>query len=221
MPESVSTGERKLEEKSFVHVGNSMYPALRALDQVYVSPIHGDIIKGDIVVFQYSPTDVLIAHRVIYVGSEGIRTMGDNNPKPDDMTLLREMIVGKVTSARRRKRTILVMGGLQGRLWVAVYRAIKNTRVTMESILVKPYHLLAKSGIFRIWLPESLKYKVIKVEKNANVSMILSMSGRTIGRYSTRKRGWLIKPPYKLFIDEASLPGIQNSKDRIDNGEDI
>lgn len=222
MPGIIRTVEKSLEEKLFIHVGNSMYPALRALDQVNVTPTCGEIIPGDIVVFQHDPTDKMIAHRVISAGNDGIRTMGDNNPKPDDLILRPEMIIGKVTGIRRGKRMIRVRGGLQGRLWTAAYRTIKKALATAEIILVKPYHLLAISGIFRIWLPESLKYKVIKIEKKENVGLILSMGGRMIGRYNYRIGKWLIKPPYKLFVDETSLPAIPaqeaQTKENIQSG---
>lgn len=215
MPEIFRTREKPVDEKSYVHVGNSMYPAMRALDEVYVTPDWSEIITGDIIVFQHDPTDKMIAHRVISVCTDGIRTMGDNNPKPDDLTLRPEMIIGKVTSIRRGKRMISVRGGRQGKLWMTVYRTIKKAMAIAEMILVMPYHLLARSGIFRIWLPANLKYKVIRIEKNENVSLLLSMGGRTIGRYNDRIGTWLIKPPYKLFVDETSLPVIPAQEAQI------
>lgn len=209
MPRVLGTMDKPSESKSFVHVGNSMYPALRALDQVYVTSTCGKILQGDIVVFQYGPTEKMIAHRVMSIGSDGIRTMGDNNPKLDDLTLRPEMIIGKVTSARRGKRMIRVRGGIWGRLLMVAYRVIKKARKITETILVIPYHMLARSGLFRIWLPDSLKYRVIRIKNDEHVSMLLMMSGRAIGRYNVHSGEWLIKPPYKLFVDEASLCTVQ------------
>ena len=220
MPEVLNTVEKSVEEKSFVHVGNSMYPALRALDQVYVTPVRGEIKPGDIIVFKYQPTGIMIAHRVISAGIDGIRTMGDNNQKPDDLTLRQDMIIGKVTNARRGRRMIRVDAGLRGRLFTATYRTIKNARAIVEIILVKPYQLLARSGIFRIWLPDSLKYKIVRIEKNGNVSLMLTIGGRRIGRPNPLGSGWLIKPPYKLFVDETSLPDMPAAAGSTDKWED-
>jgi hypothetical protein len=199
---------RASEHKSMNYIGSSMDPTLKPGIQLHVRAYNGQKIRrGDVIVFIPPGRDSKIVHRVTSVNSDGIRTRGDNCNHADDWVLRRENILGRVVAAQRRNRRLRVFGGLWGHLLSVAIRATKSIDSNLTSMLRPFYQWLARAGVFRRWLPSGMRPRVISFNRDAGTELQLVMGQRVIGRRLEGKTGWHIRRPFRLFVDEASLPG--------------
>jgi signal peptidase I len=195
------------EAQKMIYKGPSMNPTLKPGDQLWITPYNGQKIKcGDVVVF-ISPRDgSRVVHRVVSLDSSGIRTQGDNNNRVDPWLLSHDEILGRVFSLKRRRRR-RVFGGPIGQLLGGAIRAIKAIDISMCSRLRPAYDRLAMAGAIRRWLPNKImKTKVISFDRAEGLELQLLMGRRVIGRWLPGMTQWLIRRPFRLFVDEASLP---------------
>lgn len=181
--------------------GYSMFPTLRIGDSLNVIA-YGDrkIYPGDVVLFRGSGHDVV--HRVITVNSKGIITQGDNNAGPDK-PILPENILGHVISVQRGNRTVTIHGGKRGLIIAKVLRIKKALSLKISRMLHPFYHALAGSGLFRIMKFET---QILCFERPEGTEMQLLLGKRVIAKRLPGSREWKIRRPFRLFIDETSLP---------------
>ena len=91
--------------------GFSMYPFIRNLDTITISPLPAAGPRtGDVVAFLKPGTGSLVVHRVIAVTKQGYLIRGDNTLEPDGL-LQRCSILGQVTRVEREGRTVFFGGG--------------------------------------------------------------------------------------------------------------
>jgi len=197
----------KTGPQPMIYKGPSMNPALKPGDQLWIKPYNGQKIQcGDVVVF-ISPGDgSRVVHRVVSLDPSGIRTQGDNNNRVDPWLLSHDEILGRVFSAERGNRRRRVFGGQIGQLLGVAIRAIKAIDVSVCSRFRPAYDRLAMAGVFRRWLPTKMKMKVLSFDRAEGVELHLLMGRRVIGRWLPGKSGWQIRRPFRLFVDEESLP---------------
>jgi hypothetical protein len=192
--------------------GPSMIPTLRPLDLLEVLPYGERAVQvGDVVAFLPAGKKMQVVHRVVEVGSEGIRTLGDNNLYEDVVDLGPEDLTGRVIAAWRGKKCRKVYGGPAGRL---IARSVRITRQLDRSIswILRPiYHALARQSVLRAVLPRSLRPRVVRFGNPEQPSIMLLFFGRVIGRYDVDLRRWVIRRPFKLFVDESVLPRTADS----------
>lgn len=203
------------ENKSLVVVGNSMYPTLRALDVVTIMPCDGNSLRaGEVIVFPHPEKAERVIHRIITVSSQGITTRGDNRRFADSWLVSPDAVLGKVASARRGKKPIRVYGGFMGRLTGDIH-FIRTSSVSLIMWLVFPVYLkLGRSGIFRKLLPVGKKPRVISFQRPEGIERQLVMGKRVVGVLLPGHKHWVIKPPYRLFIDESSLMADINAGEK-------
>lgn len=194
---------------SIIFVGQSMYPLLRDLDILYIAPCRGeDLKRGDVIVFNSDDgRDVSVAHRIISVAGGRYRTRGDNNAFPDERLVPPESVIGRVTHAKRGGRTIEVRGGRAGEMLAGIVAMRYRARTAILRPLVFPYHWLSRSGLFRKLIPRSMKRRIVNIQRPEGIESQLLLGDRIVGRRKAGNTRWSILPPFKLFIDEASLPG--------------
>ena len=191
--------------------GPSMKPTLKPGDGLRVHPYGGRKIRiGDVVVVYPPEREQHVVHRVVSVDSHGIRTRGDNNNNTDAWVLCAENITGQVVGANRKGKNKTIYGGLLGRIYASGLRAIKQIDWTVSRILHPVYRRLARSGIFRNLLPQQLKTHVLCFKRANGVEMQLLMGRWVIGRRLTGRDRWHIRRPFRLFVDEHTLPEAQN-----------
>jgi hypothetical protein len=184
-----------------------MMPTLRPGDKIQCDvDERQQIRKGDVIVFVPPGGDSKIVHRVTFVNSNGIRTRGDNCNHADGWVLSREHIIGRVVAAQRGRRRFRVYGGPLGHSLAMAIRAGKNIESLLSSLLRPFYRRLAEGGAFRRWLPSGMRPRVISFNREAGTELQLVMGRRVIGRRLEGKPGWHIRRPYRLFVDEESLP---------------
>ncbi len=192
---------------TFNYNGPSMNPTLKAGDQLRVVPYDNKRIHvGDVVIFQAPEGKRLVTHRVVSVGSQGVRTRGDNNNNTDSWVLRPEEITGRVVSARRGSKSISICGGRSGLIYASTLWTIKRINLTTSRILHPAYHRLATSGIFRRALPHGTEPRVFCFTRPDGVEMQLLMGRWIIGRRRPGREQWQMRRPFRLFVDETSLP---------------
>jgi hypothetical protein len=93
----------------FQATGFSMYPFIRNLDTITVSPLPagGRCRLGDVVAFLKPGTEKLAVHRVIRKKGDCYLIRGDNTPEPDGLISAARML-GYVTNVERGGRQIRV-----------------------------------------------------------------------------------------------------------------
>ncbi|MBN1939234.1 MAG: signal peptidase I [Candidatus Aminicenantes bacterium] len=199
------------------YIGPSMNPTLSEGDMLEIQPYKDRSVRpGDVVFFRRPGGEGFIVHRVVVRSPVWIVTRGDNNPQADPFLLRPSDIMGRVAAARRRNRRRRISGG---------FRGLVRGRLLMISIPVKRrgsrllhplYRALAFAGFFRRLLPPSVRPRCVEsASLRGGTRLHLVFLGRVIGRYAAAKRSWVIRRPFKLFVDEASLPRPpMNSDDR-------
>jgi mRNA-degrading endonuclease RelE of RelBE toxin-antitoxin system len=196
-----------LKPRTINYIGPSMNPILKPGDRLKI--ISHDLEKirvGDVVIF-YSPEDeTKVVHRVVSVSSNGIKTRGDNCDQVDPWILRRDQILGRVVYAQRGKGRWRVFGGPLGHSLAVAIFAIKSIDSNLTSLLRPFYQRLARAGVFRRWLPAWMKTRAISLSHPAGTELQLLMGRRVIGRWLPGNTRWHIRRPFRLFVDEESLP---------------
>lgn len=187
--------------------GNSMHPLLDGWDILEVMP-YGErrVAVGDVVVFVQPGSERWIAHRVIQVTSQGVRTQGDNNTSPDEWLLRQEELRGRVVAAWRGSRRRPVAGGRAGQLIASLLRlglAFERGLVRLGQPL---YRALAGHGRLTRRLPRGWRPRPVAFQGAEGTQLRLIWGRRVVGQYDPDRHRWLIRRPYRLLVDEASLP---------------
>lgn len=193
---------------STLYTGPSMSPTLKSLDMLRVIPYDGRRIRpGDVVVFRPPGRSRKIAHRVISVDPGGIRTRGDNCLLADAWVLTPDSILGRVVYADRGKRRVRIHGGWRGRMWAFGPRLLVISKTAL-CLLIRPmYRLLARSGLGRRLFPIESRTRIVRFNRSSGAELQLLLGQRVIATRSCETGRWNIKPPFRLFIDERTLPG--------------
>jgi len=196
-----------IKPKSMNYIGSSMNPTLRPGVRLDVRAYQGEKIRrGDVIVF-ISPEDgSKVVHRVISIDSNGIKTQGDNCNSEDDWVLSREDILGRVVAIQRNNRRRRIFGGPLGRLFAVTVRIIRAIDSPVSYVLRPAYNELAKVGILTRLLPAQMRPRVISLNRDAGTELQLLMGRQVIGRLLPGMTRWHISRPYRLFVDEESLP---------------
>lgn len=193
--------------KSISYIGSSMNPTLKAPDTLQVLPYGGGKIqRGDVTVFLPPGSNHMVVHRVISVNAQGIRTRGDHNRDMDPWILSPDRIVGRVVGAQWGNRRRSIYGRVRGRLCSFGVRAIRLIDLKISSLFRPIYHRLAQTGALRRWSPAWVKTRVLSFDRSTGMELQLLMGQRVIGRLLPGKNQWVIRRPFRLFVDEGSLP---------------
>lgn len=193
-----------LNTMHFEFNGSSMLPTLKPGDRLVVA-CGGVVHVGDVVVFQLHEK-LYIAHRVVSVGSRGIITRGDNVNNNDVRILQPHEITGKVLSAQRGTRTIVIRGGSQGMLYIRIILIVKQLTNNLALMFSPAYQTLSRSGIFLKVLPACARPRVVYFNRQGGLEMQLLLGRLVIGRRMPNSDKWQFRRPFRLFVDESKLP---------------
>lgn len=185
--------------KFIVYTGSSMSSTLQDLDVLYYIP-NKRIRPGDVVVIKISEYEHKIIHRVISVGEKGIRTMGDNNPRPDSWLLKPDQIIGSVAYGYRGRRRFRIIGGPAGLAQMFLVRLKRLTIKAAYPILSTIRHNFHISNLM-IFL---IRPRKVAFKRPGGTEIHLLALGRVIGRRLPGQK-WQIKSPFRFFLDESNL----------------
>ena len=193
--------------KMIAYEGSSMKPFLETSNILYLSCCKDDNMKrGDVIAFRPPDSSDIVVHRIISISNCGIRTRGDNNNREDCWNLSPEHIFGRVVQTKHGNHMRTVHGGLRGYSYSLVVRFIRSIASMISSFLRPLYHRLAELGLFRRWVPTRKHMRVFSFTRREGIEFQLLMSGRVIGRLLPDRDQWIIRRPFRFFVDVASLP---------------
>lgn len=197
---------KPIELKIMTYIGPSMRPILKPGDRLQViSYDRQRIRRGDVVVFVPPGGAAKIIHRVIYAGSQGVKTRGDNCNQVDQWVLSPDRILGRVVYARKGNRWRRVFGGSLGHLLGVIIRTINAIDQRVSVLLHPVYEWSARAGMFRRLLPTQMTPRVISFARPEGTELQLLMGRWVIGRRLPGRSRWYIRRPFRLFVDENSL----------------
>jgi hypothetical protein len=190
------------------YVGPSMNPTLREPEIMEIVPCGGRSLRpGDVVLFLPPGSDRPVVHRVARVTAAGISTRGDNNAREDHVLLRREDIRGRVVAAWRGRKRREIAGGFRGR-WNGRWLRVRGLMDRGVSPLLHPlYRSLSLRGRVARCLPASFRPRVVVFQDQGKDRFRLLLGERVIGQYEERERLWRIQRPFRLLVDERTLPG--------------
>jgi signal peptidase len=195
-----------------------MNPTLRELDLLWIEPYGNRPVRaGDVVCYRSPEENVNLVHRVVSVGGrgtggmkDGIRTRGDNNPTDDAGVLQVGDIIGRVVAAQRGPRLRLIRGDHAGRMIAWSVRLRRPILGVVTGVASGAYQGLVRSGPFGALLPGGLKPRPVCFLGRGAAMFKLLMGRRTVGHYDDHLSRWRIRRPFRLFVDEHSLPNPQS-----------
>jgi len=188
-------------------VGPSMKPTLKPGDLLRVKPYQGAALKrGDIIVFHPPHENQLVTHRLVSVRGGELRVRGDNNSRTDPWLIPPESIVGRVSQVKRTARFRKLASGPVGSVYGVLIGGVNGARRQLFYLGRPAYRWLAsRGGLHRLW-PFGLPFKVMAVRRDEGLEFKLVLAGRVIGKLPPHQHRWWIRPPFRLLIDEKSLP---------------
>ena len=202
-PEQINSGEIFF----CAHIGISMNPTLTKQDLLEIAPYQEIPPKvGDVVLFQTSNSDKYVIHRIINITHEGYITKGDNSDRNDLWTLQKKQIYGRIINAHQGDKCRKIAGGLLGRF--AGFSCYMRRKAAWRVVqLLRPfYKSLCTNGFLHWLIPVRLTPQVATFHSDTHVTHRLLLGKRIIGSFDDSLLQWQIRRPYRLFVDESSLP---------------
>ncbi len=187
--------------------GLSMSPTIRRSDVLYISSYRSrEVQPGDVVVFKIAGHPLPTVHRVLSQDDFGIITVGDNNDKADPDYLNPSDIIGKVLYLQRGTKLKRVRGGWSGSFVGRVMRLRRSLDYRLSRIGHPAYEWLIRNKVFQRWPFGSIRTRVVCFMTNESQELQLLWRGRIIGWFAPELGTWVIKRPFRLFIDQSLLP---------------
>lgn len=184
-----------------------MFPTLKTGDILRVVPYKERGVRiGDVVLFLSPYGRTPIVHRVVSVDKKGVRTKGDNKIAIDGCVLHPNEIIGRVVAAQRGKKGVKILNDFPGRIYALILEAGKRMDIVFSTTLRPAYRGLTKTGIFRKLFSRWIHTQVLCFKCGDGMEMQLQLGRRIIGRRLPGQNQWHILRPFKLFIDESTLP---------------
>ncbi len=184
-----------------------MSPLFKPGDVLYhMSCAPGQLCTGDIILFKRPGSTEMVAHRITGLSLAGIKTSGDANMSgPDPWLLTYEKVTGRVIAVRHINAIKPVNGGLWGRFYAKKVKLVKRSKNIVSTVLHPLYYWLARSGIIRIITSPFLKIKILKVRSSSGDKHILMLHKQVIGSRGPNTGHWIIRPPFRLLVNELEL----------------
>ena len=188
-----------------VYSGLSMSPLLQEGDLMEIRPYQKRPPRvGDVILFGNRENQPMVVHRVVRTFPERIITRGDHNPG-EDPALPHSQIVGQVVAFWRLGRRQRVYGGPLAGLGYSW----RNLALWMDRRIsgwLRPvYHALARDAALARWLPPRLRPRVFHFRTENGASLVIVWGKWVIAYYDQRRRTWMIRRPFRLFIEGRLL----------------
>jgi hypothetical protein len=188
--------------RCFLYRGDSMTPAFRAGQLLYVRPTARDIRPGDVVVFTDPAGDGYIAHRVVSATDAGLITRGDSAWGDDSLPVARDRVVGRVEVLEDQGLLKAVRGGRSG-LWTArIGWGARRVGRWVRRVLGTPYRALGRPPMMRRVLRRcfSRQLRVVHLETPDGPLLKTTYRGRTVARWWPQLNRFECREPYDLIL---------------------
>jgi SynChlorMet cassette protein ScmC len=197
-----------------VYTGPSMNPTLQTPDLLEVEPCgNRKPVAGDVICFYSPEKDRNVVHRVIGISGAGLRTRGDNNPAPDPDPVTPDLLIGRVVSAWRENHDRPIPGGHTG---MFVHRWLRTRKAALQRFgwfirLGRPV-LVVTRGLARV-LPGRYQPRIVLYSSRHKNILRLFFGSSVAGEFS-ETRGWIVRYPFRLLVNIATLPTIDRPPKR-------
>jgi hypothetical protein len=186
--------------------GTSMSPVLQEGDLLAVEKYGNRRPRpGDVVLFLSEGSKEMTVHRISRIDSGQIHTRGDRSPGEDPWHLRPENIMGRVVFAWRGGKMRRISGGVPGRLDQFFSRCGHTLTRNIPLPLIRFYRSAPAKSLCRL-LPRGLAPRAVRCCSQDAVYVYLLMGKMTVGAYDMKRHTWAIRKPFRLLVDEASLP---------------
>jgi len=200
--------------KSLFYKGQSMYPTFRFSDLLQIAPYNGKRIRcGDVVIFNSPKNGEKIAHRVVSLDVERIKTAGDNNNKTDEWFLKASNILGRVVYVKRKNRIRKVYGGRRGLVYLTFIKAKRIVKRGIFCLLRPSYRWLSRIGIFKQMLPYRRKMRFLIFNRPGGKEVQIVIKNQMVAKKILGSEKNYVRRPFRLFVndllsDETKLKSI-------------
>lgn len=189
------------------HRGTSMNPTLSRLDILEILPYKARKPQlGDVVFFLPPSHDDYFVHRIVLVGDSFFLTKGDNNTKIDTWTLRNNDIYGRVIAAHKGNKRRVILNGFPGRFVEKFCHFRKFFSRLIARLLGPAYRSLCSDGFLHWIIPYRFIPRVVTFHSDSDSSHQLLLGKRIIGFYDCTLLQWQIRRPFRVLVDESSLP---------------
>ena len=189
------------------HRGTSMNPTLRRQDLLEITTYQERTPEvGDVAFFLPPNNNDYIVHRIVSAGPEGFLTRGDNSNDIDPWVLNEKDVCGRVVAAHQGNKRRKIAGGFIGRVTGLSCRVRRKTNGLTLKVLSPAYRSLCTRGFLHWLIPVRFTPQVATFRSDANASHKLLLGRQVIGSYDETLLKWQIRRPYRILIDESSLP---------------
>ena len=199
-----------------VYTGTDMSPTLQEPELLDVRPYGNKRVRpGDVICYESPDTGRTVVQRVVSVGGrgtgaggpeDGIRTRGDNSRADDPRILTAADIIGRVEAAGRGARRRAIPGGRRGLVALRSVRLGQGIRRSAGLIPHTLYGFVAGFGPLSCLLPLSRRPRLVRFDARCGVFLKLLNGRQTVGQYDARLQTWYVRRPFRLFVDEQTLP---------------
>ncbi len=185
---------------AFPYHGTSMLGTFRPGDILLVTPIPLDAVRrGDVVAFTHGgcggEDEIVVAHRVRRLTSDGLITQGDRCAAPDAEPVSVCNLLGQVRFVRRDGRMRTVQGGRPARVALGIARL----RRRLASLARGPYRRFRARGLARhFWRPRLARVDLV-IDGEPLVKYLHRQ--RIVACWWPNKKCFWCRKPYDLVID--------------------
>lgn len=197
--------------KKIIHIGNSMFPAIKERDVLNIIPIKkiGKKIEvGDIISFFSTSAKRILTHRIHIIKPNYFITKGDLNLTADMEKVKKTNIYGFVGSLIRGGKTIKVIGGQKGRIWAELFNIFNRLKYFSFFLLKYLIYRFKWLNYLKDSISINSKIKVFCFKKNKEKEYRLFFGKKIIGHLSRLNSPWILKKPYGFLVKTDSLPKI-------------
>lgn len=183
-------------KKGFIYSGSSMKPTFRPGQVLYVRPNVQDIQRGDVLV--YKQHERFIVHRVLFTGTTGYITRGDNNRLVDVAPIPPDMVVGRVELAERQGAVSRVLGGRRGLLSARLHWVVMRLSSWFRYLFGWPYRFIKRNRILvGLWAP---KFVTICLQTENGPLYKYIYHRKTIATWNPQSDAFQCRKPFDLVI---------------------
>jgi signal peptidase I len=181
--------------------GPSMNPTLKEGDLLEVEGYGIEPVRiGDVILFKKESSSCIVVHRVISRSAKGLMTRGDHNLENDPSLLDSRDVIGRVIAYWRGQRRRTLLRGRPGMILARFTRSRIRSTSAIFTFFSPHYRFVSAKGFLRV-ISSVAEPRVVRF---GDKDLRLILWSREIGRYKEGV-GWLIRPPFKLIVDETSL----------------
>jgi signal peptidase I len=189
------------------YTGPSMNPTLRASDILHIVPYdHRTIRLGDVIVFMPSEGGRPISHRAVFQDARGVLTRGDNNTCVDPCVLEHSRIIGQVMFARSGDKWRRIYGGTLGRVIGNLMNVRNLIDRRLSAVLNARAHGPSRLKKVGTWIMSRMQTRIVRFSASGGSELQMLLGSHLIARLPAGRDRWVIRRPFRLFIDEAALP---------------